>query len=521
MPYIGSAVKSINTRSAVDHQQFLGSSADTITNPGYYTFYVNYSPGNISVFVAGNNISHTDYTANNGTDVRISTGTLTINPTDNVEIIGYNVPTSQVLERTEVNITGGTISNTTISNSNFIGVNNAQLSVGLPIVDSSGNTVISESGGTVTIANSVQLSADSVVSSSSHTFRNKIINGNFDIWQRGTSQTSPGYGSVDRFKFIPHYGGSGSISASRQSFSTGQTDVPGNPTYYVRNVVVAGTFTFASAYIEQRIENVRTLAGKKATLSFWAKADANKVIGTDFTQHYGTNGNGPPAGEPGSSTITGGIESRTYNVTTSWQKFTTTVDIPSNSGATFGADLNTDYLNLRIYFSMGSDSEVGTNPDYTPIYSPIRNIVGSQSGTFDIAQIQLEEGSVATPFEERPIGLELSLCQRYCYVISPTTGSDATLGNGSGYNSTSVNILTSLPVPLRSYPTLTVSGTWLYLATGATSQTSGATPTLGDLSTINPSQIRLFCGSLTGISAGSAYWCVVSNGGKLIMSSEL
>jgi len=95
MPYIGSAVKSINTRSAVDHQQFLGSSADTVTNPGYYTFYVNYSPGNISVFVAGNNISHTDYTANNGTDVRISTSTLTINPADNVEIIGYNIPTSQ------------------------------------------------------------------------------------------------------------------------------------------------------------------------------------------------------------------------------------------------------------------------------------------------------------------------------------------------------------------------------------------------------------------------------------------
>ena len=304
MPYIGSAVKSINTRSAIDHQQFLGSTADTITNSGFYTFYVNYSPGNISVFVAGNNISHTDYTANNGTDVRISTGTLTINPTDNVEIIGYNVPTSQVLERTEVNITGGTISNTTISNSNFIGVNNAQLSVGLPIVDSSGNTVISESGGTVTIANSVQLSADSVVSSSSHTFRNKIINGNFDIWQRGTSQTTGGYGSADRFSSFRHILGSGSISISRQSFSTGQTDVPGNPRYYFRNVVVAGTGTQGAAFTEQRIENVRTLAGKKATLSFWAKADANKVIGTDFTQDYGTNGNGPPAGEPGSSTIT-------------------------------------------------------------------------------------------------------------------------------------------------------------------------------------------------------------------------
>ena len=110
MPYIGSAIKNINTRSAIDHQQFLGSTADTITNPGYYTFYVNYSPGNVTVIVAGSHISHTDYIATNGTDVRISNSAVTINANDAVEITGYNIPTSQVLERSDVNITGGKIS---------------------------------------------------------------------------------------------------------------------------------------------------------------------------------------------------------------------------------------------------------------------------------------------------------------------------------------------------------------------------------------------------------------------------
>lgn len=52
--------------------------------------------------------------------------------------------------------------------------------------------------------------------------------------------------------------------------------------------------------------------------------------------------------------------------------------------------------------------------------------LGQQSGTFDIAQVQLEEGSVATPFEHRPYGLELALCRRYferrrLTVVAPTT----------------------------------------------------------------------------------------------------
>ena len=148
MPYIGSAIQNVNTRSAVDHQQLLGSMADTTIQSGYSTFFVNYSPGNVTVSVAGVQISHANYIATNGTDVRILNSAVTINANDAVEITGFNVPTSQVLERTNVNITGGTISNV-----DFIGANNTQLTVGLPIVDGSGNTVINESGGTVTIAN--------------------------------------------------------------------------------------------------------------------------------------------------------------------------------------------------------------------------------------------------------------------------------------------------------------------------------------------------------------------------------
>ena len=226
-----------------------------------------------------------------------------------------------------------------------------------------------------------------IVPTSSFMFRNKIINGNFDIWQRGTSQTSSGYGSADRWS-LSHVGSS--KTASQQSFTLGQTEVPGNPKYYLRQVItsVAGASNYVVAFY--RIENVSTLAGKTATLSFWAKADGNKNIATEFYQFMGSGGS--PSADVNSIGIT------TYSLTTSWQKFTTTISIPSISG--IGTDGN-DYLQIIFWFESGST------------YSSRNNSLGQQSGTFDIAQVQLEEGSAATPFEQRPIGVELGLCQRY------------------------------------------------------------------------------------------------------------
>ena len=74
------------------------------------------------------------------------------------------------------------------------------------------------------------------ITGSAMMFRNKLINGNFEIWQRATSQTSAGYGSADRWDNT-HIGST--KTASRQSFTNGQTDVPGNPKYFHRTVVTS------------------------------------------------------------------------------------------------------------------------------------------------------------------------------------------------------------------------------------------------------------------------------------------
>jgi len=228
-------------------------------------------------------------------------------------------------------------------------------------------------------------------------FRNKIINGGFDIWQRGTSQTSSGYGSDDRWS---NDNVGSTKTTSQQPFTVGQTDVPGNPTYFSRTVV--SSVANAANYVikRHRIESVSTLSGQLATLSFWAKADATKNIAVEFRQNFGTGG----------STEVDSLGITTVPLTSSWQRFTVTVSLPSISTKTVGTS---NYLAIHFWFDAGSN------------YNARTNSLGQQSGTFDIANVQLEAGPVATPFEQRPIGMELALCQRYLPAVVATSGANA------------------------------------------------------------------------------------------------
>lgn len=224
-------------------------------------------------------------------------------------------------------------------------------------------------------------------------FRNAIINGNFDHWQRGTSFSGVQYGA-DRWR---NSAANSSISQDRVSFTLGQTDVPNEPEYFCRTAVTSAAGAGNFALLTQRIEGVRTFAGQTVTLSFWAKADAAKNIAVEFEQFFGSGGSP-------SATVTS-IGVTTLSLTTSWQKFTVTAEIPSLAGKTVGTD-GRDNLRVNIWFDAGSDFNARTNS------------LGQQSGTFDIAQVQLEAGTVATPFERRSVGTELALCQRYYEFIN-------------------------------------------------------------------------------------------------------
>lgn len=257
-----------------------------------------------------------------------------------------------------------------------------------------------------------------------------LINGGFDIWQRNTTQTTSGYGSDDRW----HNAMAGSTKThSRQTFTLGQTDVPGGPKYFSRTVVtsVAGAPNYVAKW--QNIEGVARTANRQITLSFYAKADASKNMSTVWTQAFGTGGS------PSASVINTGTK---HALTTSWQKFTETITLPSISGKTLGTN-NDDYLSLQFWFDAGTNYDTETNT------------LGHQSGTFDIANVQLEFGDTATDFEQLPIQHIRDLCYRYYYKSQDTSGA----GNHympAGPAAAQVWSEAIFPTPMRTAPTFTL-----------------------------------------------------------------
>jgi hypothetical protein len=223
------------------------------------------------------------------------------------------------------------------------------------------------------------------------TFRNKLINGDFFVWQRGGTQSSAGHGSDDRWS--NYHQGSTKLH-SREVFPLGQTAVPGNPTFFSRTVVTSVAGANNLVVKTQRIENVRTLSGGNARVSFSAKADAARPIAIELVQDFGLGGSP-------SAPVTA-IGSQKFNLTTAWQRFSATIAIPSIAGKVLGSADN-DHLELIFWFDAGSNWNTRTAS------------LGQQSGTFDIANVQVEEGTVETEFELRPRSIELVLCQRYFY----------------------------------------------------------------------------------------------------------
>ena len=310
------------------------------------------------------------------------------------------------------------------------------------------------------------------LSASNYGVKNKIINGNFDVWQRGTSISVTASATYTADRYVAYYDGTGATrTVSRQAFTVGQTDVPYEPRYFLRYAqTVAGSGGTAN-HFAHRIEGARTFAGQTVTLSFYAKFASTASINVSAFQVFGTGGS--PSGSVQLSFVTG------LSVGTSWTKYTYTATIPSISGKTFGTNENDS---LDIYFVL-----------------PINTTF-----TFDIAQIQLEAGSVATPFEQRPFGMELALCQRYYQVLGV-----ATLA--------AMRTATTIEFPIqhaemRAAPSVTQGSVFtIYNAFGSSFVQSSASITAPVVSSNSPNGQVIALNNFTGLTAGNTCWIANTN----------
>ena len=230
--------------------------------------------------------------------------------------------------------------------------------------------------------------------SSSLMFRNVLINGNFDVWQRGTTGTNTGtflgsYVSADRWKFLTHTSSVGWVDGTL----TQTTDTPSADIKYGVKVVSTSA-SLDDVVVFQTVEaiNAQSLVGKSATLSFWYKKGAGLAAAKTFkyavrylnTADVGTNA-------PLSMDLTTLIQEATISsssMSSAWAKITMTIPVMPSQAAN----------GVVVEFRLDDDN------------------FGSGDLLF-LAQVQLEAGPTATPFERRPYSVELGMCQRYFEVV--------------------------------------------------------------------------------------------------------
>jgi hypothetical protein len=314
--------------------------------------------------------------------------------------------------------------------------------------------------------------------------KNKILNGDFSIWQRGTTLSSGGY-LADRM-LIGFAGG----TQSRQTFTLGTAPVAGYEGQFYLNV----TLTANSQNFEhmQKIENARTFAGQTITMSFWARSTVGaQPLNVAIYQNFGTGGS--PSSLTEATRISG---SSPYTPTSSWQRYSFTFNVPSVSGKTFGTN-NDSFLWIR--FAQYTTTATNTS--------------------LDVWGLQVEAGSVATPFSTATGNYpnELQACKYYFerYTAAmPGQPSQIDVANRPEWM---LNYSEK-----RVAPTITMNNptglTWVAItsASGATNASFGGT-FVGTATT----QALLFFSTASGISAYT-FWVPDGGGSYSIdISAEL
>jgi hypothetical protein len=263
---------------------------------------------------------------------------------------------------------------------------------------------------------------------SSQAGKNAIINGGFDIWQRGTSFTvaSSSVSTYAADRWMPYRGATG-LTVTRQTVS----DTTNLPTirYALRAQRDSGNTSTLDYSIRTSIETANSIpfAGQAVTLSFYGRKGANYSSTSSLLNVVLQSGTGTDQNNISGYTGQANVINSTATLTTTWQRFTFT--------ATVGATATE--LAAQFY----------SNPTGT----------AGAADYFEITGVQLELGSYATTFSRAggTIQGELAACQRYYW----QTGLRASrsFGVAQFVNTVDGIAFVALPVTMRVNPSNSVS----------------------------------------------------------------
>ena len=274
--------------------------------------------------------------------------------------------------------------------------------------------------------------------------KNLIINGAMQVAQRGTSNVNAtGYKTVDRFEIY---------EGSSPTYTFTSEQVSDAPDGFTKSFKVtadsAATFTGSQNFgLRYKLEGqdvqhfkYGTSSAQSVTISFWVKSSETG----DFSLRVMNQS---------ASGFRQYLTSYTINSANTWEYKTATItgdtvralDDGNTAEYVISWELDTGADDLSSAFSWTTD---GGNKSVTTQV----NLLAATNNTWQITGVQLEVGSVATPFEHRSYGEELALCQRYCVICQPG------YCGGNGVSTNGLQFGYSLTVPLRATPTIPDNG---------------------------------------------------------------
>ena len=346
--------------------------------------------------------------------------------------------------------------------------------------------------------------------------RNLIINGAMNVAQRGTSSTTDGMSTVDRFATS----NSGLDEATTQSqhaltsSDTGPWAAGFRNSFHIQNgnqTGGAGADDRVSLYYKPEAQDLAnsgwdyTSASSYITLSFWVKSSVAQNFYFFFRTDDGSQYNYVME--------TGSLSANT------WTKVTKT--IPGNSNLTINDDNGVGAL-LEFTLFRGTN-KTGTRalntweaynssirvPDMTSTWYT------TNDATFEFTGVQLEVGDVATDFEHRSYGDELRRCQRYYQEIHG--------GYGGGASSSEIVYCTTYPVKMRATPSVSQTAAMTFEEPADADRNQSSTSAGIRSSRCSDTGCVVTLGNYSDIAKDQLYFssCNQNSGGKVTYSAEL